>query len=702
MKKIVIYIFSILFILSFGLLYAQEDMEEEPAYVSYLAGNVDVDLTPDNNMEDFEMAELDMEIPAGTLIRTGRDGLCEITMPDQSTIKVSGGSVFQVDEMLISRETGKSSQKFKLLFGKIRARVEKFTTSDSKFEIASGTALAGIRGTVIGDTFDGVNTKVLCFEGEVTLESLTGAFEPVVMNAGQMSSVAEGGIPEPVIDIPPEEMQEWAEDLEKFAEEAVEKVEEVKEAVKDEEVAKKAAKKGESFFTKFLKLNAYVGTITIDGQVYSRWIFTPELNIGKLGVGLYIPAIFSPDVGIFGFGDWENHDEWDYTDWRDGFHDTLIKFYYISWGEWGEPLYFRIGGYDRFYLGHGFIVNNYSNMIYFPEEIIVGMQFNVNLHLGGFETMLADFSRRQLFGGRFFMRPMGQKVPLAIGVSAVYDRPKPNNASWPEGPGPLDQPTDNENQLPRIIIFGADIEMPILQLDKFTMKLYADGAKLGYIYPEVPTPLNAYVEPGSLEFVKGLGTGFGLMGQIAKIFNYRVEYRFIRNYYEPGMIDSLWENRRLEYQQELMNLIIAQNLSNFDDTNSAGFLIEGSAILFEKVEFGLGYENYNKMVVTKNDVNEITGTATERVHAGDMWVSIYQGVIPRVHGKLSYDRNANLENLFSEPLEENTTLAVVAVVELSPMIGIQVSYNRTFQYNDDTKEYDSIDSFGITTVFTFF
>ncbi|MCK5095121.1 MAG: hypothetical protein KAR18_10365, partial [Spirochaetes bacterium] len=165
----------------------------------------------------------------------------------------------------------------------------------------------------------------------------------------------------------------------------------------------------------------------------------------------------------------------------------------------------------------------------------------------------------------------------------------------------------------------------------------------------------------------------------------------------------LWENRRLEYQQELMNLIIAQDLSNFEDTNLAGFLIEGSAILFEKVEFGLGYENYNKMVVTQDEVtDEITGTTTERVHAGDMWVSVYQGVIPRVHGTLSYNRNDNLDTLFSELLQEDTVLKAVVVIELTRIIGMQVSYDRTFQYNDDTKEYDSIDSFGITTVFTFF
>ena len=152
-----------------------------------------------------------------------------------------------------------------------------------------------------------------------------------------------------------------------------------------------------------------------------------------------------------------------------------------------------------------------------------------------------------------------------------------------------------------------------------------------------------------------------------------------------------------------MELIIAQNLSNFEDTNSTGVLIEGSAILFEKVEFGLGYENYNKMVVTQDaTTDEITGTTTDRVHAGDMWVSVYQGVIPRVHGTLSYNRNDNLDTLFSEPLQEDTVLKAVVVIELTRIIGMQVSYDRTFQYNDNTEDYDSIDSFGITTVFTFF
>jgi len=47
MKRLFIYTVIILFIAGVGVLTAQ-DWEEEPAYISYLSGSVDVDITPDN------------------------------------------------------------------------------------------------------------------------------------------------------------------------------------------------------------------------------------------------------------------------------------------------------------------------------------------------------------------------------------------------------------------------------------------------------------------------------------------------------------------------------------------------------------------------------------------------------------------------------------------------------------------------------
>jgi hypothetical protein len=158
------------------------------------------------------------------------------------------------------------------------------------------------------------------------------------------------------------------------------------------------------------------------------------------------------------------------------------------------------------------------------------------------------------------------------------------------------------------------------------------------------------------------------------------------------MINVLWENRRLAYPSELQSLIIAQNAPGFENTNTAGFLISGSIIIIKKIELGLGYENYKQVV----------GTETTPVHKGNVYLNIDQGLIPRVHGSASYNRDANLENLFQDPFDENTIVGANVVFELSSMIGLSVNYNRTFQYNDQTGNFDPIDSFGITTVFTFF
>ena len=300
--------------------------------------------------------------------------------------------------------------------------------------------------------------------------------------------------------------------------------------------------------------------------------------------------------------------------------------------------------------------------------------------------MIADFTRLQLFGLRLFVRPLGKGVPLGFGATAVYDRPKPGPVVRPAG--------STEGQLPHIMIFGADAEMPIVSTDKFAIKLYADGAKLAYLYQDVPAALDGLVDPVSLEFVKGTGLGVGLAGHILKAFKYRFEYRYIRNYYEPGMINGLWENRRLGYPDELQTLIIAQDSADFENTVTAGFLLQGSIIIVKKIEFGLGYENYKRVIDTSAD--------PVPVHKGNIYLNIGQGLIPRVHGSASYDRDENLENVFSEPFDENTTVGAIVVIELSPMIGMSLNYNRAFQFNDQTGNYDPIDSFGINTAFSFF
>jgi hypothetical protein len=461
------FLFVLLMLLLFPFVYVQAQEAElaEKAFISFLAGNVDVDYTPDNEMEDFEIAELDMRLPAGSIIRTGKNGLCEITVPDGSTIKISPRTVFQIEEFTFDPEMEKKKGRFNLIFGRVRAKVSKLVTTDSEFQIKAGTALAGVRGTTFGVLFDGKTAQVVVFEGSINLNSATGAFETLTISEGQAGTVLSDGLAGPIIEIPDELVEEWEQELQKFPEETEEIVGETAKAEKPKKVAKKVKKagKGIGLFGENFTMTGTLGSLAVDNVFYNRWVFIPEYRREKLGVGLYIPAIFAPDKGLFDFNAWENHDEWNFTDFEDALHDLLIKIYYVSWGSMSDPLYFKLGNIDNFFLGHGFIVDNYSNMLYFPEELNTGFQFNVDGDWVGIETIVPRISSLQTFAGRLYFRPLGKKVPFAIGATGFYDKPKPSRIGWPVGP--LGAQTQNSDQLPQILVFGLDAEFPILNLD---------------------------------------------------------------------------------------------------------------------------------------------------------------------------------------------------------------------------------------------
>jgi hypothetical protein len=683
MKKVLCIGVALLSILSFGYGFAQESMTQIPAVITYLVGNVDVDNTPDNNVEDFQIAELDMKLPRGAIVRTGRDGLCELSLHDGSTIKLSNTSVFKIEDISYNEDSGRKRSKFNLMFGKMKATVAKLTTSDSEFDVRSGTALAGVRGTTYGIFFDGVQAQVLVFDGSVSLESITGAFEPQIIKKGKFSTIPSDGLAESATRIPEEVWQEWDEEFSPFSDEAEEIVEE-----QPEEKPKTTSDKGE----KKINLGATFGSLTIEDTFFNRWAFLTEYKRGKFGFGLYLPAIFLPDNGLFSFKEWYNYDEWDFTDFNDAIHDLLVKIYYLQYGRDGDPFFFRLGGLERVRLYQGFIVNEYTNMLYFPQEVSTGVVLNADLHFAGIESFIAHVDRGlQTSAVRGYLRPLGRKVPLSIGGTMFYDWPKPDSASWPMGP--LGEQTQNEEQLPRIFIVGLDTGFPVTQLDSFTMEIYVDAAKIGYQYDELqPALAGTGVNAGKIEFLEGFGTALGVAGTVVSMVDYRAEYRYIRDYYEPGIIDFNWDNRRLTYQQELLNLILAQNDPSYASADSSGFYLSGGVRLFDlKLAMGLGYGQYNRY----------TGTSTENVEEGQIYIKMEEGLIPKTWGQITYDRSNNFSSIFKEPFDESTLFNVDIFYQVAPLLTLSLKIKRTYQYDDEAQQWRPIDSFGINTMISF-
>jgi hypothetical protein len=181
------------------------------------------------------------------------------------------------------------------------------------------------------------------------------------------------------------------------------------------------------------------------------------------------------------------------------------------------------------------------------------------------------------------------------------------------------------------------------------------------------------------------------MGKIISIVDYRVEYRYILDYYEPGLVNFAWENRRLGYSQELLNLILAQDDPAYDSRNTAGFLISGGVVLLKKLEIGLGYENYKR----------VTDGGTEQVDEGQIYVNVMRGLVPKVFGNISYNRSEDFENVLRDPLNENTLLEANVFYELSPNFALSLNVKRTSRFDDKTGKNEPIESYGISTVFMF-
>jgi hypothetical protein len=121
-----------------------------------------------------------MHLFAGDRVVTKEDGRVRIRLPELSEIFVSPSSELLVAEALVEkRATGPTKRTILLDLqrGRVRSRVQgRYNDEESKFEVKTRSAVAGVRGTDFTVTFDqgegNWKTEVRTVTGEVSLDSL--------------------------------------------------------------------------------------------------------------------------------------------------------------------------------------------------------------------------------------------------------------------------------------------------------------------------------------------------------------------------------------------------------------------------------------------------------------------------------------------------------------------------------------------------
>ena len=188
------------------------------------------------------------------------------------------------------------------------------------------------------------------------------------------------------------------------------------------------------------------GTVSIDGETYNQISLRPEFNVGKWGMGFDFYLYINGNGEIY-------EDSWRFVDENGKFsiqntYKTLVdKFRYIRYGYPGDQLYFRLGSLSNIYLGHGILVDNYSNMMRYPEIRQVGLQAKGFIGSGiGLEFIQSNFKDSPSLIGARINYPITSDFDF--GVSIVTDLNQNSSledSDKDETPDFLDAFPDNED-----------------------------------------------------------------------------------------------------------------------------------------------------------------------------------------------------------------------------------------------------------------
>ncbi len=648
-------------------------------------------------------------VPAGATVQTGPGTSAELRIkPNGSILKLAKSTVFTVTAI---GATSKDQNAFALAAGKVRAVAAK----GGNYQMSSQTAVCGVRGTDFSfGVEEGAKAVLMVKEGLVQFDKLDAAgtvlgslpiaagqaadafapvFESFAFEAAQylqefgdmdFAKLLVQDVPPAALDaeptgaapIPPEPQKDMT------AAQAAETLTPDKAAV-------------ESGIMKWIRetLGMELGSVTIDGQTYSKAVIQPNLNLGKVKLGLYLPIIYTSD--LFDPEDWYHpagNDEWSFgsKEFADGKYleggldfakDLALKIKYFEYGrQMVDPFFVKVGNLNDLTLGHGLIMRNYANDTEFPSIRRVGFNLGVDGKGGGFEALVNDLAEPEVFGLRGFIRPIPD-FKLALGVSAVADLAPASGFA---------EAVAKANGDPIFIGAGLDLDLPIVTSGLLSMRLYADGAATVPYLRDSFTVGAKTVESGlkyELVFdkasgkVKNWGAAGGLMGNVLFI-DYRLEYRYFTGAFRPSFFDATYDRKRGDYVLEYAGYL-GGTTAYADTPTVMGVYGEGGfKVMKDKLGLTLGYM---MPWAPGQAFSEVAGS--DEFHAK---LYIKKGLIPifDAAGSISYDRRGLAKAIADgdfKLLDTSTYFGgeIVVPVPKTPTLDLAVSFGAAPVYTYD-------------------
>lgn len=157
------------------------------AKIVYLKGKAEVQK---RGSMVWEPALLKMVLSAGDRISAEEGSEVEIKLDDGSVLKMRDKSLLVIERMEKQRKPLTTVTSLQAVSGKILGCIRKLSSKESKFNISTPTAVAGIRGTVFAVFVEGDSTELDVVQGQVTVAGQTGP--EVLVGEKQSTVIAKG------------------------------------------------------------------------------------------------------------------------------------------------------------------------------------------------------------------------------------------------------------------------------------------------------------------------------------------------------------------------------------------------------------------------------------------------------------------------------------------------------------------------------
>src|SRR3990172_1368495 len=200
-KKIIFTLFSFFILIFFPLIIYAEPVGK----VSLLEGSVDI---LRKGKTTAEMAEINIPVNIGDIIRTKSNSKAEIKFIDDSIIRIAEKSRMEIKEYLFEKGGAKRKGTIGLLRGKIRSIVSKVVSQQHDYNIVTKTAVAGVRATDFFVISQPLSTQIIVKEGIVAVKNISPKIVgEVLVKMNQMTNVVQNTPPPPPVSVRAEDMK---------------------------------------------------------------------------------------------------------------------------------------------------------------------------------------------------------------------------------------------------------------------------------------------------------------------------------------------------------------------------------------------------------------------------------------------------------------------------------------------------------------